>query len=525
MTPLPPELLALAQRLAGLTPEGRAEAVGKLAPSQQHAIMAAIMAQPLLKATIGSTAKLTPKQIEADALLDGPCRHILLVGGSRSGKTWAIVRKLVQRALTATCRQVVLRFRFNSLHASIIGDTLPAVMAAHYPGAEWKIDKQLWVARFGNDSEIWFSGLDEADRVEKVLGQGHVGLYFNESSQIPWASRQIAVTRLAQVVPGVPQKAYYDANPPSRRSWLHSIFVDHVDPDRHQRLANPKSFGWLLMNPNDNRENLSAEYLADLDALDDRRRNRFFLGLWSDDAENALWTPETLDRGRLINKAAPDMQRIVIGVDPTGCSGPEDLRSDEVGIVVCGLASDGKGYVLEDLSGRFGPDQWKTIVASAYDRWGADAVVVEVNFGGAMVTEVLRTAVAEGGYPLNVKEVTATRGKHVRCEPIAALWSQGRVSLVGRFAELEHQMLAMTTAGYRGDRSPDRLDAMVWACTSLFPAMARSARDDASVGTGSRRRHGERPTQANVGYAWVKNRGARRPQRNGGGWTDRGGRA
>jgi hypothetical protein len=98
-------------------------------------------------------------------------------------------------------------------------------MAAHFPGAEWRLDKQLWKADFGNGSEIWFSGLDEADRVEKVLGQGHVGLYFNESSQIPWASRQIAVTRLAQVVPGVPQKAFYDANPPSRRSWLHRSVV------------------------------------------------------------------------------------------------------------------------------------------------------------------------------------------------------------------------------------------------------------------------------------------------------------
>jgi phage terminase large subunit-like protein len=485
---IPPELVALAQRLAGLTPEQRDAAIAKMPAAQQRTLVATITGVPLIKATIGATAKLTPKQAEADALLDGPCRHTLLVGGSRSGKTWTIVRKLVQRALTATCRQVVLRFRFNSLHASIIGDTLPAVMAAHYPGAEWRIDKQLWVARFSNDSELWFSGLDEADRVEKVLGQGHVGLYFNESSQIPWSSRQVAVTRLAQKIEGVPQKAFYDANPPSRRSWLHSIFVDKVDPDRHQPLANPDSYGWLLLNPNDNRENLTDEYLADLDALDERRRNRFFLGLWSDDAENALWTVELLDKGRLITQAPPDMQRIVIAVDPTGCSGPEDLRSDEVGIVVVGLGTDGRGYVLEDLSGRFGPDQWKTIVASAYDRWGADAVVVETNFGGAMVTEVLRTAVAQGGYPLNIKEVSASRGKHVRAEPIAALWSQDRVSLAGRFTELENQMLSMTTAGYRGDRSPDRLDAMVWGMTALFPAMARDARDAASGGAESRRR-------------------------------------
>jgi predicted phage terminase large subunit-like protein len=524
MSGLSPDLLALASRLSGLTPGERAEALGRIPPSQQHAIVAAIMEQPLLAATIGATAKLTAKQIEADALLDGPCRHILLVGGSRSGKTWVIVRKLVQRALTAPCRQAILRFRFNSLHASIIGDTLPAVMKAHFPGAEWKLDKQLWVARFANDSEIWFSGLDEADRVEKVLGQGHAGLYFNESSQIPWSSRQVAITRLAQVVEGVPQKAYYDANPPSRRSWLYSLFIDKVDPERHQRLAQPGTFGWLAMNPHDNRENLTAEYLADLDALDERRRNRFFLGLWSDDAENALWRPEMLDNGRLVNKEPPEMQRIVIGVDPTGCSGPEDLRSDEVGIVVCGLATDGKGYVIEDLSGRFGPDQWKTIVASAYDRYGADAVVAETNYGGQMVLEVLRTAVAEGGYPLNVKEVVASRGKHVRAEPIAALWSQGRVALAGRFSDLEHQMLSMTTAGYRGDRSPDRLDAMVWALTSLFPAMAREARDAASGGIGPRRRRDrERPTHANMAYASMKPWARRGGSGSGGGGWVRGG--
>jgi predicted phage terminase large subunit-like protein len=158
--------------------------------------------------------------------------------------------------------------------------------------------------------------------------------------------------------------------------------------------------------------------------------------------------------------------------------------------LVCGLGTDGKGYVLEDLSGRFGPAQWKEVVVSAYDRHGADLVVAEVNYGGSMVAEVIRTAVADGGYPVNFREVTASRGKVVRAEPIAALWSQNRVCLVGRFTELEAQMLAMTTAGYRGDRSPDRLDAMVWGLTALFPAMAREARD-AAAGPDGPRRHRE----------------------------------
>src|SRR5262249_19172556 len=115
-----------------------------------------------------------------------------------------------------------------------------------------------------------------------------------------------------------------------------------------------------------------------------------------------------------------------------------------------------------------------------YNRHQADLVVGEVNYGGSMVGEVLRTAVADGGLPINFREVVASKSKHVRAEPIATLWSQNRVCLCGRFTELEGQMLAMTTAGYRGDRSPDRLDAMVWSLATLSPAMARSAREDAA---------------------------------------------
>jgi phage terminase large subunit-like protein len=145
------------------------------------------------------------------------------------------------------------------------------------------------------------------------------------------------------------------------------------------------------------------------------------------------------------------------------------------------------------------------VVASAYDRHGADAVVAEVNYGGAMVGEVIRTAVAEGGYPLNFREVTASRGKVVRAEPIAALFSQGRVSLVGRFAELEYQLQAMTTAGYRGDKSPDRADAMIWGLTALFPAMARSAREDAAGPDAPGSRRGRAPKV--IGFQEARKRG------------------
>jgi phage terminase large subunit-like protein len=174
----------------------------------------------------------------------------------------------------------------------------------------------------------------------------------------------------------------------------------------------------------------------------------------------------------------PDMQRIIIAVDPSGCSGPEDIRSDEIGIIVGGLGTDGRAYVLEDLSGRFGPQQWGKIVVSAFDRWRADAIVAETNFGGAMVREVLRAAASEAKHQaLPFKLVHASRGKVVRAEPIAALYGTeekvGKISHVGIFPLLEDQMMGFTTAGFTGERSPDRADALVWCMAELFPALSR----------------------------------------------------
>jgi predicted phage terminase large subunit-like protein len=288
---------------------------------------------------------------------------------------------------------------------------------------------------------------------------------------------------------------FYDCNPPSKRHWTHLYFVDKIDPARHQPLTSPDNYVSIQINPGHNKANLAAGYLEQLENLDERKRQRFLLGVFSDDDDTSLWTPEMLDNGRLIDKDPPEMQRVMVAVDPSGCSGPEDLRSDEVGIVVVGLGTDGRGYVLEDLSGRFGPDKWKTIVASAFDRWEADAVVAETNYGGAMVREVVRTAVTSNSLPIPFREVTASRGKHVRAEPIAALFSQGRISLVGRFQELEYQLCAMTTAGWRGDRSPDRADAMIWGLTAIFPAITNEARKKRTT-----------PPKVILGYASAKRR-------------------
>jgi len=163
----------------------------------------------------------------------------------------------------------------------------------------------------------------------------------------------------------------------------------------------------------------------------------------------------------------------VVAVDPSGCSGDQDTRSDEIGITVCALGTDGHGYLLEDLSGHYGPADWGRIATDAYNRHSADRIVGERNFGGAMVEAVIRAANPDVPY----RDVTASRGKVVRAEPVAALYEQGKVHHIGYFPELEDQLCGMTTSGYGGLKSPDRADSLVWGFTELFPMMTRKVEE------------------------------------------------
>jgi predicted phage terminase large subunit-like protein len=398
----------------------------------------------------------------------------MLYGGSRSGKTFLIMRAMALRALAHVSRHAVLRYRFNHVKASIVYDTLPKVMALCFPGVDehCHLDKSDWFYRFPNGSEIWFGGLDDKERTEKILGQEYATMFLNECSQIPWSSRNMAMTRLAQNTP-LRLKAYYDCNPPSEIHWTCKLFISKQDPETRQAMRDKDAFAAMIMNPEGNRENLPPDYLKELENLPERMRRRFLLGQFQSAAENALWSYALLDKHRVLEGALPDLQRIIIAVDPSGCAGEEDERSDEIGIIVVGLGNDGRAYVLEDLSGRFGPAQWGRIVVAAYDRFEADAVVAETNYGGAMVAEVIRAARDKSDLRIPYREVRASRGKYVRAEPIAALYEQGKVSHVGYFEKLEDQLCGMTTNGYTGDRSPDRADALVWGLNELFPALTR----------------------------------------------------
>jgi len=423
--------------------------------------------------------KLTAKQEEALKIIQSSALYILLYGGSRSTKTFLHVWIIVWRAMAVKgSRHAILRFRFNHVKASIIYDTFPKVMDLCFPGCPFRIDKQDWFAKFPNGSEIWFGGLDDKERTEKILGNEYATIFLNECSQISYPSFLTLKTRLAQKCFFQDEegndhvlrlKMLFDENPPSKGHWTHKLFLEKTEPNSRRRVKRPEDYGSLLMNPIDNQENLSEEYLRILDELPKRQRDRFYLGKFADESEGALWTAAIIEKNKVNGIAREKLLRIIVAVDPSGAGDENNKDNDEIGIIVAGLGIDGIGYVLEDLTLKAGPATWGKVVTDAYFRWRADRIIGESNFGGAMVEHVIKTSDPLASY----KAVHASRGKIVRAEPISALHETGKIKYVGNFDELEDECCSMTTYGYMGEGSPNRVDAKVWAFTELFPGITQ----------------------------------------------------
>lgn len=243
---------------------------------------------------------------------------------------------------------------------------------------------------------------------------------------------------------------------------LRELVAESCEPDSGVVVTRGSTF--------DNRANLADAFL---EAVEKRysgsRLGRQELGgEILDDVPGALWTRQTLDDNRKkLSDELPAMQRIVVAIDPAAKASKDGDSTSETGISVAGEGTDGRGYLIDDRSCRLGPNGWAGVALSAYDYYEADAIVAEVNQGGDMVETVIK-AVRPG---VKVIKVRASRGKVIRAEPISALYAQGRISHVGSFPLLEDQMMQFTNFGIEGDGDADRVDAMVWAFTELFPRL------------------------------------------------------
>lgn len=405
------------------------------------------------------TYKLTEKQKEAARII-GKNKITLLEGGSRSGKTFIFLRAICKRAITVPSPHLVTRLHFNSAKRAICHQTMPKVLESIGMDKRVRLDKTDWFYIFPNGSEIWIGGLDDKERTEKILGNEYSTMFFNEASEISFESYETARTRL-NAEAGLVGREFIDYNPPSINHWGYKIFHKRVFPDG--RPVPDDDYAVFKMNPADNMDNLSPDYIERLSLLSAAKRKRFLEGEYSLDS-GKLWRRSWIK----YEKNIPDLERIVIGVDPAGTVG-----GDEIGIIVAGKA-DGIYYILDDFSLHGTPKEWASEVIAAYEKYYADLILAEKNYGGDMVEATIKNVNSS----VNVELVTATRGKVVRAEPISALYEQGFVFHRIPLTDLEDEMCLYDP---EEGISPNRMDALVWCMTDLAEINVRSLGSAESV--------------------------------------------
>jgi ADP-ribose pyrophosphatase YjhB (NUDIX family) len=418
--------------------------------------------------------KLQPIQYKALALFNiKSIKEFLLVGGSRSGKTFISIYAILVIAFKYPgSRHLIARFRFRHVKDSVWKDTLRKVLKLCFPMVNVTWNNSDYYIELPNGSQVWIGGLDDSERVEKILGMEFLTVLLNEASQISHEAYLTIKTRLAQRCERVINEEtgetitarnilFVDENPPSKKHWTYRVFIEHMDPEAKTALDGSR-YAHIIMNPDDNAENISADYLETLASLPLRKRLRFLEGKFSDDAEGALWNDDLINGTRITRNRDGSLpvtlKRIVVALDPAVTS--KDT-SDDTGIVVAGVGYDNHLYVLEDATDTYKPLDWAKKAVSLYHQYKADRIVAEVNNGGELVETVLRNVDSRVSY----SDVHATRDKLTRAEPVAALYEQGKAHHVDQLLDLELEMTSWESK--KGERSPNRIDALVWAATEL----------------------------------------------------------
>ncbi len=408
--------------------------------------------------------KATPKQIEATELHAAGILHVMLGGGSRSGKTFICIRNIIARALKKPSRHLIGRYRFNHAKTSIWHDTLPKVLHTRFPELPVKWNNSDFYIEFPNGSQIWLGGLDDKKRTEKVLGNEYSTIYLNECSQIEYDAVMVVLTRLAENS-GLKNLMMYDCNPPSTAHWIYKLFIKKLDPRTEEPLKRPKLYTYLQMNPIDNYINLPPHYIDNvLGTLSERERLRFLDGQFLNDIEGALWKQDWIFKAQSIE---PCEERVTaIGVDPA-VTNNED--SAETGIIVA--ASNGtQANVIKDYSLKASPEKWGQTVVNAYHKHQANCIVVEVNQGGDLVESLIKSI----DKTVKIVKVRASKGKFARAEPVSAMYERGEVYHAKGLGKLEDQLVSYVPIN--STQSPDRLDAMVWVLTYLVIDKPRERR-------------------------------------------------
>lgn len=391
-------------------------------------------------------------QVEArpeQRLPDGDWRAWYLQGGRGSGKTRAAAEGLAELIRSHPPGDwAVIAPTYGDARDTCMegGSGLLAALGLTRSFSGW--NRSMGELRLPNGGTVFVDGAD--DGALRVQGKNLRGAWADEVGlwrrwPTAWHESIGFAVRLA------PAKVIASGTPKEGHGLVLLLVEDERVPKSRLRTT-------------DNLANLSSHAVADLERrwAGTRLGRQELEGEVLTDVPGALWTRALLEACRV--EVAPDCSRIVVAVDP---SGGDSEEHDEQGIVVCGRGYDGHGYLLADRSCRETPNGWGRRAVQAWSDFDADAIVWEANYGGQMAEHTLRTAAdAIGLSGVTLRQVTASRGKRVRAEPIAALYEQSRIHHAGSgFELLEDQMVSWTP---ESGRSPDRLDALVWAFSDLM---------------------------------------------------------
>ncbi len=369
-------------------------------------------------------------------------------GGRGSAKSWSVVDAAIFHAVTnPRLRVVFLREIMANLKESSLELVRQRLEHFGLLNSYFREVDGTFVGLGGQ--KILFIGLWKGNKPDGIKSLEGAGLTILEEAQ------EVRQASLDVLLPTILRTAI---------SELWAIWNPRLDTDPIDKFfrgpVKPKRAIVRKINFDQNPHFPEALHeLMELDFLKDKLRAAWiWLGGYMPSVQGAIWNRDSLDEawreGR--NASEGDWGRVVVGVDPSG-------GGDDVGIIVAAEYGDG-AIILEDATcPATSPMAWATAVAKCVDHWNADCVVAEKNFGGDMVESTLRA----GGVNARVVMVSASRGKQVRAEPVAALYDQKRIRHRAQFTLMEAEMLMTTPAGYQGDLSPNRMDALVWAVTNL----------------------------------------------------------
>lgn len=386
------------------------------------------------------------------------CRYFILTGGRGSGKSFGVsVSECNHTTSNEPHKTLFTRYTMVAAHISIIPEFSEKIDLL---GMHDVFDVQLKdIINKQTGNSIIFRGIktssgNQTANLKSI--QGITTWILDEAEELQ-DEGMFDTIDLSIREKGVQNRVIIVLNPTHKKHWIYKRFFEESNvPHDYNGIVGDVCY--INTSYLDNIDNLSDSFINQAERIkriNPSKYRHLFLGEWADETEGALWRQSTMIDPFIVRRA-PNMKRIIVGVDPSVTSSG---NQDECGIVVVGKGFDGHYYVLSDKSGLYSPSEWGRVSVAEYKNHKADRIAAEVNQGGDLVEMNIRNVDKSAA----VKKVRATRGKLLRAEPIAGLYEEGLVHHVGHFDELEAEMTTFTGDG----DSPNRLDALVWALTEL----------------------------------------------------------